>query len=97
MNVVAGVESGGTIGEGLRATGLLPELLCEMTAMGEQSGSLEDTLLVIGAYYDNEVEQSTNRAVSLLEPIIICVLAVFVVFVLLAVYLPMFSLYNTIG
>jgi len=97
MNVVAGVESGGTIGEGLRSTEVLPELLCEMTAMGEQSGSLEDTLLVIGAYYDNEVEQATNRAVSLLEPIIICVLAVFVVFVLLAVYLPMFSLYNAIG
>ncbi|NLU25176.1 MAG: type II secretion system F family protein [Clostridiales bacterium] len=96
-DIVAGVESGGTIGDGLRNTNLLPELLCEMAAVGEQTGSMEDTLNVIGVYYDNEVEQATNRAVSLLEPIIICVLAVFVVFVLLAVYLPMFSLYNTIG
>ena len=62
--------------------------------MGERSGSLEQTLDVIGAYYDNETELLTNRLLSLLEPVITIVLAVVVVILLLAVYLPMFSMYG---
>lgn len=96
-NSIAGVESGFTVGDCLRKEHKLPDLLIEMTGVGEQSGSLEETLSVVGEYYDNEVETTTNRAIGLLEPIIICVLAVFVVLVLLAVYLPMFSMYDTIG
>lgn len=97
LDAIAGVESGRRIGECLAASGVFPHLLTEMTSVGEESGSLENTLEVIGRYYDAEVETTTTRAVGLLEPIIICVLAVFVVLVLLAVYLPMFSMYGSIG
>jgi len=97
VDSVTGITSGHRIAECLRAAGCFPELLIEMTAVGEETGSLEETLAVVGEYYDNEVEMATSRALSLLEPTIICVLAVFVVFVLLAVYLPMFSLYGSIG
>ena len=45
-------------------------------------------------YYDNEVEIRSKRALALLEPAIIVVMAAFVVLILLAVYLPMFSMYN---
>lgn len=96
VNAVDSIESGFRIGESLKAQNALPELLVEMTAMGEETGSLEDTLKVVGDYYDNEVDVTATRAVSLLEPIIICVLAAFVVLVLLAVYLPMFSMYGSI-
>ena len=68
-----------------------------MTSVGEQTGSLEHTLDVLSDYYDNEVETSVARALALLEPAIIVVLAGFVVLVLLAVYLPMFGIYGSMG
>ncbi len=97
LRCVEQVEQGYSIGASLKDVSELPELLIEMTAVGEESGSMEGTLRVIGDYYDQEVEFVTGRAVKLLEPAIICVLAVFVVFVLLSVYLPMFSMYGAIG
>lgn len=89
-----GVERGRTISECMAEIEYFPKLLTEMVGVGERSGSLEQTLDVIGAYYDNETELLTNRLLSLLEPVITIVLAVVVVILLLAVYLPMFSMYG---
>ena len=91
---ISKMESGHTLAECMKSVEFLPELLVEMTHVGEQTGSLESTLSVIGDYYDNETETMSQKALSLLEPAIICVLAVVVCFVLLAVYMPMFSLYG---
>ena len=91
----ADVENGNTIASSLRNNTELPELAVEMTAIGEESGALEHNLSAIAEYYDREVLNETNRAISLLEPIIICILAVIVFVILLAVYLPMFSLYGS--
>ena len=71
-------------------------MLVEMVAMGEATGTMETTLSAVGGFYDNEVEVSTARAISILEPAIICVLAVFVILILFSVYLPMFSMYGSI-
>jgi len=90
------LEAGKRLGDSLAKTGAFPELINEMTSMGEETGSLESTLDVVADYYDNEVETSTARALSIMEPVIIVVLAVFVVMILLAVYLPLFSMYNSI-
>lgn len=90
------LEEGQTLGTCLRRCAALPELLVEMTGVGDETGTLEHTLEVIGDYYDNETQLKSQKALSLLEPIIICVLAVLVVFILLAVYLPMFSLYGNL-
>ena len=65
-----------------------------MTAMGEQTGTLETTLEAVGNFYDNEVELATQRALSVLEPMIIALLAGIVVFILFSVYLPMFGMYG---
>ena len=75
----------------------LPKTFIETVRVGERSGSLEQTLDVIGAYFDNEVEVLTSRLLSLMEPVITILLAVVVVFLLLAVYLPMFSMYGGIA
>ena len=69
-------------------------MLAQMTAVGESTGSLEFTLEILAEFYDNEVETLSARALSLLEPIIICVMAVFVVLILLSIYLPLFSMYG---
>lgn len=97
LKTVAIVEQGHSIGVALRQVKEMPELLVEMTAVGEDSGSMEHTLEVVGQYYDTEVEYVTSRAIKLIEPVIILVLAVFVVFILFSVYLPMFSMYGNIG
>ena len=65
-----------------------------MTSIGEETGTLERTLETVSDYYDNEADLLSQKIISLLEPIIICVLAIIVVLILLAVYLPMFSLYS---
>ena len=94
--VIPGVESGRSLGQCMEECRDLPPMLVQMTAMGEASGTLESTLEVQAEYFDNEVDTLTARALSLLEPIIICVMAVFVVIILLSIYLPMFSLYGAI-
>ncbi|MGE4485795.1 MAG: type II secretion system F family protein [Oscillospiraceae bacterium] len=93
---VSGIEEGRRLGECMRKSEYFPELLIEMTAVGEETGSMESTLDVIGAYFDSEVEITSARALSMIEPVVVCVLAVVVVFILLAVYLPMFGIYASI-
>lgn len=92
---ISGVEEGKTLSSCLSNSKYLPKMLVEMIAMGETTGTMETTLSAVGGFYDNEVDLATSRAVSVLEPAIICVLALFVVLVLLAVYLPMFGMYGS--
>ncbi len=69
-------------------------MLCEMTAMGEDTGSLESTLDTVGAYYDMETETASNRALSMLQPIITLIMGVFIGILVLGLYLPMFNMYT---
>ena len=92
--VKEGVERGRSIADSMEGVECFPKMLTEMVGVGEQSGSLEETLDVIGEYFDNEVEVTTARLLSVLEPIITIALAVIVVVLLLAVYLPLFTLYG---
>lgn len=93
-SVIPGVEGGRPLGESMRECQGIPPMLRHMIAMGEATGSLESTLEIQAEYYDNEVDTLTARALSLLEPIIICVMAVLVVGILLSIYLPMFGMYG---
>jgi type IV pilus assembly protein PilC len=95
-DIIPGVEAGGSVGQCMAQSKDLPEMLVQMTAVGEATGSLESTLDVLGEYYDNEVDTLTARAMSLLEPIIVCLLAGVVILILMAIYLPMFTMYNAI-
>lgn len=93
LDSAAGVEEGKSLGACLGKSKFLPPMLVEMIAMGETTGTMETTLEAVAKFYDNEVEISTAKATGLLEPAIICVLAVIVVMVLFSVYIPMFSMY----
>jgi type IV pilus assembly protein PilC len=64
-----------------------------MVTVGEETGKLEDTLNVISDYYTKEVDNAVKQAMDILNPIITIVLALMVVFILLSVYLPIFSMY----
>lgn len=88
------VEQGGSIGDAMKDITYFPQMLTEMTGVGERSGAMEQTLDVVGDYFSNEVEVTTSRLISILEPAITIVLAVMTVVLLLAVYLPLFSMYG---
>ena len=96
MDACADVEGGNKIADSLKKNVELPDMLLEITGIGEDAGTLEENLETIAHYYDREVEVAVNRATSMLEPIIIVILAVVVLFILLAVYLPMFSMYGNL-
>ena len=91
------VERGRGIAESMAGVECFPKMLTEMVGVGERAGSLPQTLDVIGNYFDSEVETQSTRLLSVLEPVITIVLAVIVVVLLLAVYLPMFSMYGGIA
>nr|WP_294681526.1 type II secretion system F family protein [uncultured Anaerotignum sp.] len=91
---IMGVEAGRRLGECLTEVNYLPNLLAEMTAVGEETGTLEETLTKVGSYFDNEVETSTQRAISLLEPTLLVVAAIIAGYIVFSLYLPMFSMYG---
>jgi len=91
---IMGVEEGKRLGDVLHNNPYLPPLLTEMTAVGEESGYLEDTFATIGAYYDNEAEQASAKALAMLEPIITVVMGLVIGFIVIALYMPIFTLNN---
>ena len=90
---VTGVIEGNRLADGLNQSKWFPQLLKEMVTVGEETGRLEDTLNVISDYYNKEVDIAVKKAMDILNPAITMVLAGIVVFILLSVYLPIFSMY----
>lgn len=96
QGLAVGLESGRRLGDCIREVEYFPDLLIEMTAVGEETGSIESTLTVVADYFDQEVNAAVAALLSAIEPIMIVVIAVFVCFVLLSIYLPMFSMYDSV-
>ena len=84
-------EGSGMLGP-MRESGLFPAVVTQMVAAGEETGKLDDLLLHIADYYDSEIGYTIDNFVSLIEPILIFVLGVGVLFMALGVFLPMWSL-----
>jgi general secretion pathway protein F len=86
------IREGADIASPLKASGYFPPLVSHMISIGEKSGQLEDMLLHVAESYDNEVATSVEGLTSLVEPIIIVVMAIVVFGIMLAVLLPIFEL-----
>lgn len=82
------ILEGTDIGTPMRATGAFPPVVCYMVQVGEQSGELEQMLQRIGAAYDEEIDVTTSRLTSVLEPLLIVALAVIVGYIVVAIVLP---------
>jgi len=82
------ILEGTDIGTPMRATGAFPPVVCYMVQVGEQSGELEQMLDRVGAAYDEEIDVTTSRVTSVLEPILIVFLAVVVGYIVIAIVLP---------
>ncbi|MBR1559328.1 MAG: type II secretion system F family protein [Clostridia bacterium] len=91
--ITAKLEEGHTLGKSLRDANCLPDILVDMTAVGEDSGELAQTLTMTAEYYDAELEQATADALAKLEPSILVFLAAFAGFIVIAIYMAMFGMY----
>jgi type IV pilus assembly protein PilC len=86
------VREGQSLHDGLASTGLVPELALEMVEVGEASGALGPMLASVSEFYEDEVNTHLTNLVALIEPAILVFMAILIAFILIALYLPMFSL-----
>jgi type IV pilus assembly protein PilC len=91
------VEEGKTISEPLGDTEVFPPMVVQMIAVGEQTGALDTMLSKIADFYEEEVDVAVAGLMKLLEPILIAFLGVAIGGIVIAMYMPMFSLISQIG
>jgi type IV pilus assembly protein PilC len=89
---VVAVREGQSLSRSLEPTGVVPEVAIEMIEVGESSGNLSEMLGHVADFYDEEVNTRLNQLFTYIEPILLMILAIIVAFVLIALYLPIFSL-----
>ncbi|MBO5484276.1 MAG: type II secretion system F family protein [Lachnospiraceae bacterium] len=88
------VERGTPLSQPLEASGVFPPLLYNMAAIGEETGNMEEMLEHAADFYENEVEAATKAVTSVMEPLIIVLMAGIVVPIMLAIMAPMMSIYG---
>jgi type IV pilus assembly protein PilC len=91
------VEEGKTISEPLGDTDVFPAMVVQMIAVGEQTGALDTMLSKIADFYEDEVDVAVAGLMKLLEPILIAFLGVAIGGIVIAMYMPMFTLIGQIG
>ena len=92
LKVRAGVERGQTLVEPLNATGIFPNMVGQMIGIGEQTGALDTMLGKIADFYEQEVDAAVANLLTLIEPLMIGFLGVSIGGIVIAMYLPLFSL-----
>ena len=90
------VREGQPLSGSLANTGVFPPLAIDMIEVGESTGALPQMLTSVGEFYEDDVNTRMTAALSLIEPAIMIFMGGFVAFVLIALYLPIFSLADTI-
>jgi type IV pilus assembly protein PilC len=86
------VREGQSLHDGLASSGLVPDLALEMIEVGEASGALAPMLGSVAEFYEDDVNNRMTNLVALIEPAILIFMAILIAFILVALYLPMFSL-----
>ena len=101
IDVLKDIERQVNEGKGLygpvKESGIFPPLLVNMIMLGEETGNLEDMLAKTANYFEEEVDEATEKLTTMLEPLIIVVLAVVVAFIVIAIALPMFDLSSVVA
>ena len=92
MKVKNDVSTGMQLNFSMRTTGVFPTMAVQMTAIGEESGSLDEMLAKVATFYEDEVDNMVDGLTSLMEPLIMAVLGVLVGGLIIAMYLPIFQL-----
>jgi len=90
------VREGKALSASLETTGIVPDLAVDMMEVGESTGALPQMLSSVAEFYEDDVSTRMTALLSLIEPAIMIFMGIFVAFVLIALYLPIFSLADTI-
>ncbi|HKW01205.1 MAG TPA: type II secretion system F family protein [Vicinamibacterales bacterium] len=91
------IERGETIAQPLRATGVFPPMVAQMIGAGESTGALDTMLAKIADFYEEEVDVAIAGLLTILEPLMICILGVIVGGIVISMYLPLFDLINQLS
>ncbi len=86
------ISQGWGLGNSIQSTRLFPPMVSNMVSIGEESGDLQNMLDKCADYYDDEVQQATERLMALMEPAMLIIMAFFVLMIVLAIFLPMLNM-----
>ena len=95
-DVIDSVKSGGSISTPLREAPIFPGMVAQMIAVGEETGNLDTMLTKVADFYEAEVAAAIKAMTSILEPVMIVLVGGIVGFIVVAMYMPMFKVYDAI-
>lgn len=91
------ISQGKTVAEPLRESKIFPPLVCQMVAVGESTGGLDNMLKKVAELYEEEVDDAVNNLTAMMEPMIMVVLGVILGGLVIAMYLPIFQMGSLVG
>lgn len=97
MHVRESIAGGKPLAEPMKETGIFPGMVVQMVSVGEKTGGLGTMLTKVADFYDEEVDAAVEALTSMIEPLIIVFLGIVIGFILVAMYMPMFSLGENVG
>jgi type IV pilus assembly protein PilC len=97
FSVRQSISEGKTIAEPLEKSGVFPSMVCQMIAVGEQSGAIDTMLNKIADFYDDEVDDAVGNLTAMMEPLLMLFLGTTVGGLVVAMYLPIFKLAGAVG
>jgi len=95
-NAKTKIKEGQSISGPLAASGVFPPMVTQMIMVGEESGELEEMLINVAKFYDEEVDRSVERLTSIIEPLMMAFIGLIVGTMIIAMYLPIFNMVNLI-
>jgi type IV pilus assembly protein PilC len=95
-DVLVSVKQGGTLGEPLMAADVFPNMVGHMVGVGEETGELDTMLSKIAEFYEDQVAAAVKALTSILEPVMIIFVGGIVGFIVIAMYMPLFKVYDSI-
>jgi type IV pilus assembly protein PilC len=95
-DVIESVKSGGSIADPLKDAPIFPPMVAQMIAVGEETGNLDAMLSKVADFYEDEVAAAVKALTSILEPVMIILVGGIVGFIVIAMYMPMFKVYDAI-
>lgn len=100
-NAVAGakyeIQQGGMMSLALQNANVFPALAIQMISIGEETGELDSMMMKVADFYEDEVEQAVKALTSIIEPLMMVMIAGMVGTILLSMYLPMFAVFDALG
>jgi type IV pilus assembly protein PilC len=96
-SVRSGIAEGRTMADPLSDSGVFPTMVCSMIAVGESTGALDDMLVKIADFYDDEVDQAVENLTAMIEPFMMVFLGTVIGGLVVAMYLPVFKMAGAIS